>query len=279
MSATPGRNDPCYCGSGKKYKQCHMKADKQTTRDRLAHQAAVTWLRRDLMRYAREERFAVPFATALEQYWAGLYTFDHAAEMSEAEAFRFFDWFLHDYEHLDDDGDRQPRLVETYHAEKQDDLASEQQKVLDEWLVAAPANAYEFLSVDEHTLQLRQFLDGDEIEAYSTAGRGNMSVGDLLLIRLLPMHDRLQFSTTGAYIPQNEIGDLREKLAAARADFEAENPDGDAATFWRRHNHLIIHHALDQAEKAGRPPVARLDPDRPDKRTQKVVRQMKRLQR
>ncbi len=23
----PGRNDPCWCGSGKKYKQCHMKAD------------------------------------------------------------------------------------------------------------------------------------------------------------------------------------------------------------------------------------------------------------
>ena len=23
----PGRNDPCYCGSGKKYKKCHYKAD------------------------------------------------------------------------------------------------------------------------------------------------------------------------------------------------------------------------------------------------------------
>ena len=24
----PGRNDPCYCGSGKKYKSCHMADDK-----------------------------------------------------------------------------------------------------------------------------------------------------------------------------------------------------------------------------------------------------------
>lgn len=23
-----GRNDPCYCGSGNKYKRCHMKAPK-----------------------------------------------------------------------------------------------------------------------------------------------------------------------------------------------------------------------------------------------------------
>jgi hypothetical protein len=25
-SATPGRNDPCWCGSGKKYKKCHLSA-------------------------------------------------------------------------------------------------------------------------------------------------------------------------------------------------------------------------------------------------------------
>jgi uncharacterized protein YecA (UPF0149 family) len=24
--ATPGRNDPCWCGSGKKYKKCHLSA-------------------------------------------------------------------------------------------------------------------------------------------------------------------------------------------------------------------------------------------------------------
>ncbi|MEW5959459.1 MAG: SEC-C metal-binding domain-containing protein [Chloroflexota bacterium] len=27
VQKTPGRNDPCWCGSGKKYKHCHMKAD------------------------------------------------------------------------------------------------------------------------------------------------------------------------------------------------------------------------------------------------------------
>jgi hypothetical protein len=29
MSARPGRNDPCYCGSGKKYKRCHLPIDEQ----------------------------------------------------------------------------------------------------------------------------------------------------------------------------------------------------------------------------------------------------------
>ncbi len=30
VNKTPGRNDPCHCGSGKKYKQCHMKSDLAT---------------------------------------------------------------------------------------------------------------------------------------------------------------------------------------------------------------------------------------------------------
>jgi hypothetical protein len=30
----PGRNDPCWCGSGKKYKKCHLDADEE-----LAHKS------------------------------------------------------------------------------------------------------------------------------------------------------------------------------------------------------------------------------------------------
>jgi hypothetical protein len=26
---TPGRNEPCWCGSGKKYKKCHLAADEK----------------------------------------------------------------------------------------------------------------------------------------------------------------------------------------------------------------------------------------------------------
>jgi hypothetical protein len=32
MSITLGRNDSCHCGSGKKYKKCHLEADEKTDR-------------------------------------------------------------------------------------------------------------------------------------------------------------------------------------------------------------------------------------------------------
>jgi len=73
-----------------------------------------------------------------------------------------------------------------------------------------------------------------------------------------------------------EIADLADKLAAAQTADAGQYADATVADFMRRHNHLLIHHALEQAQKQGRPPVARLDPDRPDKKTQAVARQMKR---
>ena len=34
-----GRNDPCHCGSGKKYKQCHLAQDEAADRDARAKAA------------------------------------------------------------------------------------------------------------------------------------------------------------------------------------------------------------------------------------------------
>jgi hypothetical protein len=37
---TLGRNDPCHCGSGKKYKQCHLDKDETAAREARAAAAA-----------------------------------------------------------------------------------------------------------------------------------------------------------------------------------------------------------------------------------------------
>jgi hypothetical protein len=39
MTATLGRNDPCHCGSGKKYKACHLAADEAKARETRAREA------------------------------------------------------------------------------------------------------------------------------------------------------------------------------------------------------------------------------------------------
>jgi hypothetical protein len=270
----PGRNDPCYCGSEKKYKNCHMAADKAADQDKRKIEEAGKWLRQDFMKYARDERFAEPLAYALPFYWNNYYTIENAEEMSMNEALRFFDWFVFDYQHEGSD-----RLIVVYHQEKYDDLSEFQQPVLEEWLHAPPAAAYELSGYDGQDLFVRDFVSREEITIFEPAGHGRIQPGDLLLGRLLPVRDKLEFSTVAAYLPQDEIEDLAEKLEKAQEADSVAYPEATHEEFMRRNGYIIIHHALEQAVKKERPPVAALDPSQAGRLTRKAAKQIQKLPR
>ncbi len=269
-----GRNEPCYCGSGKKYKQCHLKIDQEAEKEKRSYTQAIQFIRRDLLKFGRDERFAEDFARALPHYWNGLYDLETAEEMSQPEALRFFDWFVFDY--MPEDGSP---LIDVYVQEKRELLSTHQQQVIDQWQDAGPSGAYELVGYEGQNLQLRDFMTGEEFEVYEAGGRGIVEIGEVILTRLVPVQDRLEFSTSAAYLPAAEITNLAEKLEAAKTADSETYPNATHEEFMRRHNVLMIHHALEEAEKQGRPPVARLDPDREDKKTQKLVRGMKRMKR
>jgi hypothetical protein len=270
MMSKIGRNDPCYCGSGKKYKQCHMKADKAAEKERRAWSQAATWLRRDLMKFARDSRFNKSFALAVPLFWNDYYDMDNVEQMSVLEALRFTDWFAFDYE-LEDGR----YLIQVYHEEKQEELSVHQKAVLEGWLDAAPSGAYELTGYEGQMLSLRDITTGEEYEVYEAGGRGVVEIGEVIMARILPVHDQLEFSSSPAYLPGDEIQDLPEKLKAAEDAYKEEHPDASHEDFMRTHSYLIVHHALAQAERVGRPPVARLDPNREDGKTQKLASRMK----
>ncbi len=255
----PGRNEPCYCGSGKKYKQCHLREDQAQERELREQADAARFLRFDLPRFAREERFVEDFDKALPLYWNDFYDAGNAGEMSEFEALRFLDWFVFDYA-LEDGS----RILEVYQDEQGGSLKASQKKLLESWLDAPPAGAYELMGYDGQVLHLQEYFTKEEADAFEASGRGNVEVGELVLTRLVPVGDHLEFGTVAAYLPTAEIDGLTEKLEAAQTADTEEYPKATVQEFLRRNNHLIIHHALAEAERLGRPPVARLDPDRTD---------------
>lgn len=268
----PGRNDPCYCGSGQKYKKCHMPIDQQKDKEKRDWVQASQFLSRNFMLFAREERFAEDFARALSLYWNELYTIENAEEMSQEEALRFFDWFVLDYTLADGS-----RLIDAYRQDRWEELSTVQQQVLEMWMAeSGPSWAYTLTDYDADSLYLQDFLTGESFAVEEPGGRGVVEIGEVILARLVPVYDHLEFSTAAAYLPADEIAGLKEKLLAAQTAVSAENPDMPPQEFKRRSSHLLVHHALEQAQKKGRPPVARLDPNRSDKVLQKVVRQVKR---
>ncbi len=270
----PGRNDPCYCGSGLKYKKCHMKEDQEAEKERSHVQRAAGFIRRDLLKFARDERFAEDFANALPLYWNEYYDASNAEQMSQPEALRFFDWFVFDYTLADGQ-----RLINLYVDEQMADLSVHQQKIAADWLHAEAGTLYELMAYDGQKLQLRDTFTEETFEVYEAGGRGNVELGELILTRLVPVADRLEFSTTSAYLPSAEITDIKEKIGAAKEAYLAEHPEASHTEFMRRHSHLLVHHALLEAKNQGRPPVARLDADRSDKKTQKIAQGMARFKR
>ncbi len=274
--STIGRNDPCHCGSGKKYKKCHLPVDKAAEREQRAWKEAAKFLRIDLLRFARDERFALDFAKALPLFWDGLYDAETADQMSQDEATRFIDWFFYDYDWTDKEGNTS-RLIELYRQEMEDDLSKQQIETLDGWLTAGAFGAYTLLDYDGQTLSVADFMTGEEFTVYESGGRGQVEIGEVLLARIIPVRDRLEFSTAAAYLPADEIDGLVEKLEAAKAECADKYPDADHDEFMRHNNIILVQHALEQAKIQGRAQVARLDPDREDhKLQQKILRKVQR---
>lgn len=258
--ATPGRNDPCYCGSGKKYKQCHWPIDQAQERKERAQADAARFLRRELPAFASEDRFEAAYDAALPVYWNDFYDAENDWLMNDFEALRFLDWFVFDYELPEGQ-----HIVDIYMQEQQGQLTEEQRTLLESWLEAPPFSAYELVDYEGQRLQLRDHFTSEELEVFEAGGRGNVEVGEIILTRLVPVFGRWEFSTVAAYLPDGEAEGLTEKMEAAKAAFMEAHPQASHGDFMRANNHLIIHHALAQAEAAGRPPVARMDPQREDK--------------
>ena len=76
--------------------------------------------------------------------------------------------------------------------------------------------------------------------------------------------------------PATEAADLKPFILEAWDAFREKEPSGEWEPFLRRHTYLFAHYELDAAKKAGRPPVARLDPDRPKLRARLMQQLRKR---
>jgi hypothetical protein len=248
---TPGRNDPCYCGSGKKYKHCHEAADKAAQAEAHAWDVARQKLTRDVIAFAREPRFAQSFAEGIKLFWNGHYTVETADGMSEDESLRFFDWFVFDYATAD-----RPRLLDVYTVEKGAALKEVEAKQLACWQAAKPGSAFRVESVEGDKITLRDLFDDSTIVARSEAGAKATVIGEILLARLVQVLNDLRFSGTTIRLPESSAGELKDMLQKAFEELRAEKPEATWAEFMRARGYVMGHFAMKRAEAEGRPPVA-----------------------
>src|SRR5689334_8660093 len=93
-----GRNDPCPCGSGKKYKQCHLPIEEAAAAEQLRLRRSVDTLLPKIIVAAQAQAGAIP--DAFERFWDGKYTSAQLEELDDLEGRggeRFLTWFAFDY--------------------------------------------------------------------------------------------------------------------------------------------------------------------------------------
>jgi SEC-C motif len=231
---TPGRNDLCPCGSGKKYKHCCLRA----AADSAASPEALAWrrVRRALDEFAMASTM-LPFVAetygtdALEEAWE---EFSGAEEPFDPETPHiqvFMPWFFHrwspdPYSTQVVDAALHERSPTTLFLER---IGARLDPVIRRYLgscVEAPFSFHEILRCDPgHGFQARDLFTGEERAVLERSATQGMQPGDIVFGQLVTAEGiTILEAASLCFIPpiyKIELIDFRKKLLRGESRFTA----------------------------------------------------------
>lgn len=239
-----GRNDPCPCGSGKKYKQCCLQAQEtQQTEDFLWHQIrrAINGLPEKLLKFSQNHWGQ----HALLEAW-GDFTLWSEEEFSPDTPHLqlFMPWFFFNW-HPDDSIPDTPRKKTTgeaflgKHGRQLDPLL----KRYIEQCCMTPFSFFDIVSVRPGDgFLLRDILTGEECYATEHSASVHAEAGQIVFGKLVKVdHVAILEASAAFFIPPGEkfaILELRKKL------LESENPPSPALLGKYEHEMLAIYQVV-----------------------------------
>lgn len=179
-----GRNDPCPCGSGKKYKQCCLQAQEtQQTEDFLWHQIsrAIKGLPDKLLAFEQKRREPEVLLEAWDDFtlWGDEEFDPHSPQMQ-----LFMPWFLHNWRpdtSLEDADDTDTRTTGQAYL---DHYGKQLEPLLKRYLEqcgAAPFSFYEIVSVRPGDgFVLHDLMTDEECFVTERSGSGQAQAGQIV---------------------------------------------------------------------------------------------------
>ena len=223
----PGRNDPCLCGSGKKYKHCCMNAQPAEPPEELRWRRvrrAIEGMADILLRFGRT-RYG---PTMLVEAWE---TFNLAEEPTDFDPQTphlpvFMPWLFFDWQPDPLDTDIDPAVLDglTLAQAYLRDNARRADLLLVEYLqacCAAPFSFYDVVSARPNVgATVRDIFNGEEIVVRERSASTQMSSGDILFAKIARLKDIALFEgLTPVMIPPDHrapILTLRKRMKRSK---------------------------------------------------------------
>lgn len=232
-----GRNDPCWCGSGKKYKNCHMREDEHAeSRDLVTHN-----LVERLAEYALSREFKSDFETAFEFFTGRKF---QAPEDQEdlIEFERVLDYFTYDYALPDG-----KRVVERFAAEHGQRLSADERALTADWQHAR-MTAFEVIAVEHGVgMRIRDVVSGEEFDVREKRGTRDLSRWEIVVTRLLRVQDHYELGGySGLRLPSHYRDWLRGQIEEEQTNYEMNHPEATYEDFLHASSQLLYQFLVDE---------------------------------
>ena len=239
-----GRNDPCPCGSGKKYKQCHEPLDRARDDHIRLLRRAQDRLFATLIEATQTPAMLPVLADALTQYWDGRYTVADLSELDDKEergADRFLTWLAFDA--LDADG---TTLVERIAAAPPAELELDEyeRELLPTW-TSTRLRPYVVTEVMRGVgARVRDVLTEAELILHDHAAAKRLDDNELIFAHLVPIGDDYYIAGAAAQTTDDTLEKLNEFLALQIEEWRLHNPDAALDQFVRERSYTFNHFVL-----------------------------------
>jgi SEC-C motif/Protein of unknown function (DUF2384) len=205
----PGRNDPCWCGSGKKYKKCHLDSDEQEAR--LEEPADSRRPQREESRPPYDNRMHKKLSAGIlagaerwypkSEWRKGMQVYfgDELPAADDDETMDLFlQWFLHDYRSRTTG---RTALAEYLRVEGPRLNAAERDMA--ESMCAARYGLYEVQRVEEgRGVELTDVFRGDRMFVEDITSSKELVMWDCILSRVEFLEGRYSFAANGESVPR-----------------------------------------------------------------------------
>ena len=206
----PGRNGPCPCGSGRKYKKCCLPHEAQRTAFAAVFEAFGLPLLGRLARYA-ESAAGMPLDRVAREhfpFWRG--------RLDKAQGARVVDYLI--FEHRPQHFGR--RTVEQFALEAASALSDDARAMLQRW-VDAPRRLYRADVWSGGFTTIADLLSPElpPVDVYDVEGSWRPSPGVAVAVRALPVTDDAIFTGPPIVYPARPIDEVVDAIRRRHLDF------------------------------------------------------------